>query len=225
MKAMILAAGKGERMRPLTLHTPKPLLPVAGKPLIQWHIEALQRAGLDQLVINHAWLGAQLEAAFGNGVTHGVRISWSAEEQPLETAGGILRALPLLGDEPFVLVNGDIWTDFEFSRLQLPVGRLAHLVLVDNPPFKAHGDFLLREGVIANPVAEAEQRDALTYSGIAVLSPRLFDGLAAGPQPLAPLLRAAAERGLVSGEVHAGRWIDVGTPERLQQADLRARES
>ena len=224
MKAMILAAGKGERMRPLTLHTPKPLLPVAGKPLIQWHIEALQRAGMDQLVINHAWLGEQLEAAFGNGAAHGVRISWSAEEQPLETAGGILRALPLLGDEPFVLVNGDIWTDFEFARLQLPAGKLAHLVLVDNPPFKAHGDFLLREVVIANPMTEAEQRDALTYSGIAVLSPRLFDGLAAGPQPLAPLLRSAAERGLVSGEVHAGSWIDVGTPERLQQADLRARE-
>ncbi|EZQ19572.1 nucleotidyltransferase family protein [Pseudomonas sp. G11-1] len=224
MKAMILAAGKGERMRPLTLHTPKPLLPVAGKPLIQWHIEALQRAGLGQLVINHAWLGEQLETAFGDGAAHGVRISWSAEEQPLETAGGILRALPLLGEEPFVLVNGDIWTDFDFSRLQLPTGKLAHLVLVDNPPFKAHGDFLLREGAIVNPANEAERSAALTYSGIAVLSPRLFAGLAEGPQPLAPLLRAAAEQGLVSGEAHAGSWIDVGTPERLQQADLRARE-
>ncbi|WP_090276506.1 N-acetylmuramate alpha-1-phosphate uridylyltransferase MurU [Halopseudomonas litoralis] len=224
MKAMILAAGKGERMRPLTLHTPKPLLPVAGKPLIQWHIEALQRAGLDRLVINHAWLGEQLEAAFGNGAVYGVQINWSPEERPLETAGGILRALPLLGDEPFVLVNGDVWTDFDFSGLRLPEGRLAHLMLVDNPPFKARGDFLLREGVIANPVTEAEQGSALTYSGIAVLSPQLFDGLVDGPQPLAPLLRAAAERGLISGERYAGNWIDVGTPERLRLADQYARE-
>lgn len=224
MKAMILAAGKGERMRPLTLHTPKPLLPVAGKPLIQWHIEALQRAGLDRLVINHAWLGEQLEAAFGNGAAYGVQINWSPEDLPLETAGGILRALPLLGDEPFVLVNGDVWTDFDFSGLRLPEGRLAHLVLVDNPPFKARGDFLLGEGVIANPVTEAEQGRALTYSGIAVLSPQLFDGLIDGPQPLAPLLRAAAERGLVSGERYTGNWIDVGTPERLRQAEQHARE-
>ena len=224
MKSMILAAGKGERMRPLTLHTPKPLLPVAGKPLIQWHIEALQRAGLDRLVINHAWLGEQLEAAFGNGAAYGVQINWSPEDLPLETAGGILRALPLLGGEPFVLVNGDVWTDFDFSGLRLPEGRLAHLVLVDNPPFKARGDFLLGEGVIANPVTEAEQGRALTYSGIAVLSPQLFDGLIDGPQPLAPLLRAAAERGLVSGERYAGNWIDVGTPERLRQAEQHARE-
>lgn len=220
---MILAAGKGERMRPLTLHTPKPLLPVAGKPLIQWHIEALARAGLSRLVINHAWLGQQIEAAFGDGACLGVHIDWSAEEQPLETAGGILRALPLLGDAPFVLVNGDIWTDFDFAALRLPAGRLAHLVLVDNPPFKEAGDFLLAGGAVANPAA-GQQAEALTYSGIAVLSPRLFDGLAEGPQPLAPLLRAAAQQGLVSGEHHAGRWIDVGTPERLQQADLQARE-
>lgn len=224
MKAMILAAGKGERMRPLTLHTPKPLLPVAGKPLIQWHIEALQRAGFRQLVINHAWLGQQIEDAFGDGFQLGVDISWSAEEQPLETAGGILRALPLLGDAPFVLVNGDIWSDFEFAGLQLPAGKLAHLVLVENPPFKQGGDFLLQAGLIANPV-EHEQAEALTYSGIAVLSPRLFDGLSDGPQPLAPLLRTAAQRGQVSGEHYTGCWIDVGTPERLQQADSLAREA
>lgn|SRR5690606_5791572 len=222
MKAMILAAGKGERMRPLTLHTPKPLLPVAGKPLIQWHIEALQRAGLNQLVINHAWLGEQLVAAFGEGAALGVRIDWSPETEPLETAGGIRRALPLLGAEPFVLVNGDIWTDFDFARLRLPAGKLAHLVLVDNPPFKDQGDFSLCEGAVGNPAAAAARHHALTYSGIAVLAPRLFDGLAEGPQPLAPLLRAAAERGLVSGEYFNGSWIDVGTPERLQQADLRA---
>ncbi|PRB80839.1 N-acetylmuramate alpha-1-phosphate uridylyltransferase MurU [Pseudomonas sp. MYb185] len=223
MKAMILAAGKGERMRPLTLHTPKPLLPVAGKPLIQWHIEALGRAGLRQLVINHAWLGLQIEAAFGDGTKLGVHIDWSAEEQPLETAGGILRALPLLGKAPFVLVNGDIWTDFDFAELRLPAGKLAHLVLVGNPPFKQGGDFLLAGGSVANPTTP-QPAEALTYSGIAVLSPQLFDGLVDGPQPLAPLLRAAAGQGLVSGEHYTGRWIDVGTPERLQQADQQARE-
>ena len=222
MKEMILAAGKGERMRPLTLHTPKPLLPVGGKPLIQWHMEALQRAGIRQLVINHAWLGEQIEDAFGDGARLNVSISWSAEEQPLETAGGILRALPLLGDEPFVLVNGDVWCDLDFACLQLPEGKLAHLVLADNPPFKQGGDFLLSEGLVSNPDAD-NSTDALTYSGIAVLSPALFDGLPEGPRPLAPLLRAAAEQGLVSGECHAGRWIDVGTPERLQQADMLAR--
>ncbi|MFA5678424.1 MAG: nucleotidyltransferase family protein [Pseudomonas sp.] len=224
MKAMILAAGKGERMRPLTLHTPKPLLPVGGKPLIQWHMEALQRAGFRQLVINHAWLGEQIEAAFADGTQLGVKISWSAEEQPLETAGGIKRALPLLGTSPFVLVNGDIWSDFDFAQLRLPVAKLAHLVLVDNPPFKQGGDFLLNAGSVANPQAH-EQAQALTYSGIALLSPELFAGLEDGPQPLAPLLRAAAQRGLVSGEHYAGRWIDVGTPERLQQADRLAQEN
>ena len=223
MKAMILAAGKGERMRPLTLHTPKPLLLVGGKPLIQWHIEALARAGLRNLVINHAWLGEQLEAALGDGSELGVTIQWSAEGQPLETAGGIKRALPLLGEEAFVLVNGDVWTDVDFSRLALPSGMLAHLLLVDNPPFKVGGDFLLQDGKITNP-SDQELVSALTYSGIAVLSPELFAGLADGPQALAPLLRAAAERGLVSGEHFTGCWVDVGTPERLQQADQLAKE-
>lgn len=223
MKAMILAAGKGERMRPLTLHTPKPLLPVAGKPLIQWHVEALQRAGFRQLVINHAWLGQQIEAALGSGAGLGVAIQWSAEEQPLETAGGIKRAMPLLGDQPFVLVNGDVWTDIDFSRLRLPAGKLAHLVLVDNPPFKQGGDFLLEAGRVTNP-GEQEKDHALTYSGVAVLSPELFADLDEGPLPLAPLLRSAAQRGLVSGEQHIGRWVDVGTPERLQQADNLARD-
>ncbi len=223
MKAMILAAGKGERMRPLTLHTPKPLLPVAGKPLIQWHMEALRRAGLCKLVVNHAWLGEQLEAAFADGARLGVSISWSAEGEPLETAGGILRALPLLGSDPSVLVNGDIWSDFDFTRLQLPAGKLAHLVLVDNPPFKQGGDFLLDAGLISSP-QPGELPRALTYSGIAVLSPELFTGLAAGPQPLAPLLRAAASRGLVSGEHYTGCWVDVGTPERLQQVNDLAQE-
>ena len=221
MKAMLLAAGKGERMRPLTLHTPKPLLRVADKPLLQWHMEALRRAGLCELVINHAWLGEQLEAHFGSGEPLGVRISWSAEGEPLETAGGILKALPLLGDAPFLLVNGDVWCDIDFAALQLPSGQLAQLVLVDNPPHKAVGDFCLSDGLVSNPLAG---QPSLTYSGIAVLSPGLFAGLAAGPQPLAPLLRAAASRGLVSGEHYTGCWVDVGTPERLQQVNDLAQE-
>uniref|UniRef100_UPI003565A5C3 nucleotidyltransferase family protein n=1 Tax=Halopseudomonas sp. TaxID=2901191 RepID=UPI003565A5C3 len=151
MKAMILAAGKGERMRPLTLHTPKPLIQVAGKPLIHWHLQALIRAGLTDLVINHAWLGEKLVAALGDGGALGACIQWSAEDEPLETGGGIQRALPLLGTEPFVLVNGDIWTDFDFARLDLPAGKLAHLVLVDNPAHKQIGDFSLHDGHVVNP--------------------------------------------------------------------------
>ncbi len=222
MKAMILAAGKGERMRPLTLHTPKPLLPVAGKPLIHWHVQALARAGLTELVINHAWLGDQLVAALGDGGALGVQISWSAEDEPLETGGGIQRALPLLGDRPFVLVNGDIWTNYSFGGLTLPAGQLAHLVLVDNPAHKNTGDFVLQGGRVTNP-QEHDATRALTYSGIAVISPELFAGLAAGAFALAPLLRAAADRGLVTGEHFAGHWLDVGTPERLAEAERLAR--
>jgi len=219
MKAMILAAGKGERMRPLTLHTPKPLIPVAGKPLIQWHLQALARAGLTDLVVNHAWLGEQLVAALGDGTSLGVRIQWSAESEPLETGGGIQRALSLLGGEPFVLVNGDIWTAFDFIGLCLPPGKHAHLVLVDNPIHKAVGDFHLEGGQVSNPL---EGASTLTYSGIAVLSPQLFAGYEAGAFALAPLLRAAADRGLVSGEYFSGIWLDVGTPERLVEAERLA---
>lgn len=222
MKAMILAAGKGERMRPLTLHTPKPLIPVAGKPLIHWHVQALARAGLTELVINHAWLGDQLLAALGDGGALGVQISWSAEGEPLETGGGILRALPLLGGDPFVLVNGDIWTDYDFAGLHLPAGQLAHLVLVDSPAHKAQGDFVLQNGRIGNP-GKDDAAQALTYSGIAVISSELFAGRSAGAFALAPLLRAAADRGLVSGEHFAGPWLDVGTPERLAEAERLAR--
>ena len=221
MKAMILAAGKGERMRPLTLTTPKPLLPVAGKPLIEWHIEALARAGIVDLVINHAWLGEQLESVLGDGSRLGVHIQWSAEGEPLETGGGIQRALPLLGDEPFLLVNGDIWTRFDFSALRLPAKRLAHLVLVDNPPHKQQGDFALRDGQVANP----GQSQGLTFSGISMLHPALFEGCGAGAFALAPLLRSAADAQRVSGEHFKGGWIDVGTPERLNDATRRAREA
>ncbi|UAW98774.1 nucleotidyltransferase family protein [Halopseudomonas nanhaiensis] len=221
MKAMILAAGKGERMRPLTLTTPKPLLPVAGKPLIAWHIEALARAGIVDLVINHAWLGEQLESALGDGRHLGVRIRWSPEGEPLETGGGIHRALPLLGKDPFVLVNGDIWTRFDFSALHLAPGKLAHLVLVDNPAYKLHGDFVLQAGQVSIPM----QTEGLTFSGVSVIHPALFDGCSPGAFALAPLLRAAAEAGQVSGEHHPGIWIDVGTPERLQDASRLAGEA
>lgn len=218
---MVLAAGKGERMRPLTLHTPKPLLPVAGKPLIQWHLEALRRAGVTDLVINHAWLGHQIEATFGDGGALGVHIAWSAEGEPLETGGGVLRALPLLGPEPFVLVNGDIWTDFDFAALNPPAGVLAHLVLVPNPAYKANGDFVLVDGLVQNPQAV----EGLTYSGIAVLDPRLFEGFEGGTFALAPLLRRAAKQGQVSGQLFTGQWIDVGTPDRLELAGRCAGEA
>ncbi|WP_271410390.1 N-acetylmuramate alpha-1-phosphate uridylyltransferase MurU [Pseudomonas sp. Q1-7] len=216
MKAMILAAGKGERMRPLTLHTPKPLVRAAGTPLIEFHLRALARAGFSELVINHAWLGQQIEDYLGDGARFGLSIRYSAEGEPLETGGGIFRALPLLGDEPFLVVNGDVWTDFDFSRLRQPLAGLAHLVLVDNPTHHPHGDFHLADG----RVSDAHKGEpCLTYSGIAVLHPRLFEGCEAGAFKLAPLLRQAMAAGQVSGEHHAGRWVDVGTHERLADVE------
>lgn len=215
MKAMILAAGKGERMRPLTLHTPKPLVEVAGVPLIVYHIEALAKAGFDELVINHAWLGERIEAYLGDGSRYGVSIRYSAEGEPLETGGGIFKALPLLGDEPFVVVNGDVWTDYSFATLPRRLEGLAHLVLVDNPAHHPDGDFHLAGG----RVSEAGGGERLTYSGLAVLHPALFEGCAPGAFKLAPLLRAAMARGQVSGERHAGRWVDVGTLERLAEVE------
>ena len=216
MKAMILAAGKGERMRPLTLHTPKPLLRAAGMPLIERQVRALAAAGFDQLVINHAWLGEQIEAYLGDGSRFGVHIQWSAEGEPLETGGGILKALPLLGDEPFLIVNGDIWSDYDFSRQRRPLNGLARLVLVDNPPHHPQGDFRLCDGRIIDEALQACPR--YTYSGIATLSPALFAGCAPGRFKLAPLLRQALQQQALEGEHHAGQWIDVGTPQRL--ADL-----
>lgn len=213
MKAMILAAGKGERMRPLTLHTPKPLLPVAGMPLIEYHIRALQRAGITELVINHAWLGEQIETHLGDGAALGVSIQYSAEGEPLETGGGIFKALPLLGDSPFVLVNGDVWTDYDFTRLRQPLAGLAHLVLVDNPSHHPEGDFGLIEGQVTEQAATR-----LTYSGMAVVHPQLFAGCEAGAFKLAPLLRHAMNTGQVSGEHYRGHWVDVGTVERLAEA-------
>lgn len=214
MKAMILAAGKGERMRPLTLTRPKPLIEVNGRPLIEHHIQALAAAGITDLVINHAWLGDQLEAVLGDGSRLGVSIRFSAEGEPLETGGGIFRALPLLGSEPFMLINGDIRTDVDFAALALPAGCLAHLVLVDNPVHHPSGDFGLVDGRIT-----LEASEKLTYSGIAVLHPQLFSDCTAGAFKLVDVLRPAIVAGQVSGQRLAGRWVDVGTLERLAEAE------
>lgn len=214
MKAMILAAGLGTRLRPITDTLPKPLVEAGGKPLIAWHLEKLAALGVREVVINHAWLGDRLEEALGDGTGFGLRIAWSREGlPPLETAGGIRRALPLLGDKPFLLVNGDIWTDFDFARLPalLPDADDAHLVLVPNPEFHPEGDFRL--DAAGRVHADGEPR--LTYAGIALLRPSLFAGLPDGPHPLAPLLRAAMQRGRVGGQRHDGHWTDVGTPQRL----------
>jgi len=217
MKAMILAAGRGERMRPLTDHTPKPLLQAGGKPLIVWHIERLAQAGFRELVINHAHLGRQIEEALGRGERWGVRISYSDEGEALETAGGIANALPLLGDRPFLVVNGDVYTDYDFQRLrsQPMEGVAAHLVLVDNPPQHPAGDFGLADGKL---VEQGEER--LTFSGIGVYRPEFFASVAPGARAkLAPLLFAALASGQITAEHYRGVWVDVGTPERLQALD------
>ena len=216
MKAMILAAGKGERMRPLTLHTPKPLVPVAGQPLIEYHLRALAASGFTEVVINHAWLGQQIEAHLGDGSQFGLSIRYSPEGEPLETGGGIFKALPLLGDAPFALINGDVWTDYDFSRLQVPLRGLAHLVLVDNPGHHGRGDFRL-EG--ERVVDGDEAPGTLTFSGLSILHPALFDGYQAGAFKLAPLLRQAMAAGQVSGEHFRGHWVDVGTLERLAEVE------
>lgn len=214
MKAMILAAGRGERMRPLTDDTPKPLLTVGGRPLIEYHLRALAEAGVEEVVINHAHLGERLEAALGDGGAYGLSIRYSPEGTALDTGGGIRHALPLLGERPFIVVNGDIWTDYTFDRLPLRPDGLAHLVMVDNPPHHPEGDFVL-EGT--------HVRDGhgprLTFSGIGVYDPALFDEAPAGAFPLAPLLRRAMVAIEATGEYYGGRWVDVGTPERLRVLD------
>lgn len=224
MKALVFAAGKGERMRPLTDHTPKPLLPVRGKPLIAWHLERLAAAGVTDAVVNIAWLADRFEPALGDGARWGLRLHYSHEgAEPLETGGGMLHAMALLGDAPFLAVNGDIWCDLDLAALpREPRGR-AHLVLVDNPVHNPRGDFAL--GDDGRVHSEGEPR--LTFAGIGVYRPALLEGwrdiigaaAGAGLTPphfkLAPLLRAAMARGDVSGQHHRGEWIDVGTPERL----------
>ncbi len=212
MKAMLLAAGRGERMRPLTDTTPKPLLRIGGQTMIERHVLALARAGITELVINHAHLGEQLVAALGDGHAYGVGIAWSAEpDGALETGGGIFKALPLLGDAPFLVVNADIWTDFPFAELPAEIDGLAHLVMVDNPEHHAGGDFSLSAGRLS-------QRGPamLTFSGIGVYRPALFAGCSPGAFPLAPLLRKAMDAEQVSGEHYRGGWFDIGTPERLE---------
>lgn len=221
---MILAAGRGERMRPLTETTPKPLLEVAGLPLIEHHIRRLAAVGCKELVINVSHLAEQLIACCGDGSDWGVSICWSTEPAPLETAGGIAHALPLLGREPFLVVNGDVWTDYPFGKLlaqQLSTSDGAHLVLVDNPPHHPLGDFLLA----ADSRVTARRSDArgLTYAGLGIFDPGFFADLEPGAVPLRPLLDAAIVRGSVTGEHYDGDWEDVGTPQRLRELDARVR--
>ena len=219
---MILAAGRGERLRPLTDTLPKPLVEAGGETLLGRHLRRLAEAGITEAVVNVSHLADAIVTRFGAGA-HGVRIAWSRETEPLETAGGIAQARALLGEAPFLLVNADVWCDFDFSPLKdlRLASRLAHLVLVPNPPWHPKGDFTLERGMIGNAGAPR-----YTYAGISVIAPLLVDGIAAGRKaPLAPLWRAAADRGEVSGELHRGAWSDVGTPGRLAalREDLEAR--
>jgi MurNAc alpha-1-phosphate uridylyltransferase len=216
MKAMILAAGRGERMRPLTDHTPKPLLKVAGKALIEHTLGRLIDAGFTEIVINHAHLGGQIEAALGGGERYGARIRYSPEgDQALETAGGIVNALPLLGSEPFLVVNGDIATDFPFEKLREVSVDLAHLILVDNPAHHPKGDF----GLDGQGRVVQDGEEAFTFSGIGLYHPALFADVPPGVGKLGPLLRRAISRQRVSGQKFDGFWMDIGTPERLQTLD------
>ena len=215
MKAMVLAAGRGERMRPLTDREPKPLLQVGGRRLIEYHLQRLVGAGFREVVINTAWLGDLIETTLGDGGRYGLAITYSHERpEALETGGGIHHALPLLGSAPFLLVNGDVWTDIDFGALCLPADALAHLVLVPNPPQHSRGDFRLEQGLVAE--GEGVRH---TYSGIGVFSPELFAGCAPGKFPLLPLLKRAIAQRRLSGELHTGRWYDIGTVERLMALD------
>jgi MurNAc alpha-1-phosphate uridylyltransferase len=213
VRALLLAAGRGERMRPLTDAVPKPLLAVGGKALILWHLEKLAAGGVREVAINTSWLGEALRAALGDGSRHGVAIRWFDEGPvPLETAGGIINALATFAGEPFAVVNGDVWTDLPLPPVAPPPGRLAHLVLVPNPPYHPRGDFGVECGELRHDGAVR-----YTFSGIACYHPALFAGLPPGRRPLKPVLDRAAAAGLVSVEIHRGRWTDVGTPERLAE--------
>lgn len=227
MRALILAAGRGERMRPLTDYTPKPLLQVGGKPLIVWHIERLVHAGITDLVINHAHLGMQIEKALGDGSQFGATIHYSDEGAALETAGGIAFAAHLLGDAAFAVVNGDVYCDFDFTHLATHASALAnsddlaHLVLVNNPEHNLKGDFVLqKDRIIPVTVVPYPQSSILTFSGIGLYKPQLFDQIERGTKvPLAPLLHEQIAAGKVSGEHYRGMWVDVGTPQRLDELD------
>jgi N-acetyl-alpha-D-muramate 1-phosphate uridylyltransferase len=212
MKAMVLAAGRGERMRPITDKIPKPLVPVAGKPLIVYHLEALARAGVREVVVNLAYRGSQIRESLADGSRYGVRIEYSDEgPEPIETGGGIFKALPLLGPAPFLVVNGDVWTDFDFSALPaLDAGAHARLVMVPNPPQLARGDFGLEGDLIVE-----RDNDRFTYSGIGIYSSEFFAGCEPGKFPLLPLLKRAIAARRLRGQIYRGVWSDIGTPERL----------
>ncbi len=211
--AMILAAGRGERMRPLTDDRPKTLLDAGGFPLVDWQLRAVADAGLRSVVINLGWLGGQIRQHVGDGHHFGLSVTYSDEGfPPLETGGGILNALPLLGEGPFLVINGDVWCDARLGDLRCPAGSLAHLVLVANPEHNPDGDFRLHEGQVLG-----RGPGAMTFSGIGIYREKLFDGCRAGRFPLAPILEGAIQRGQVTGELHRGRWFDVGDPGRLER--------
>lgn len=218
-RAMVLAAGRGERMRPLTDRTPKPLLAAGGKPLIGHLLEGLARAGVRDVVVNLSWLGERIREALGDGAQYGVHIAYS-EEGPvaLETGGGVQRALPLLGPEPFLVVSGDIWSDFDFGRLALDADADARIVLVPNPPFHPRGDFALEGDRVVDGGASR-----LTYANIGVYRPALFADCAPGRFPLVNLLRRAIASGRLRGELYEGEWMNIGTPEQLAALDARLR--
>ncbi len=212
MKAMILAAGFGSRLRPLTETTPKPLLRVGGKPLLQYHLQRLASAGITDIVINISWLAEQIEGYFGDGSHFGVSIDWSREAQPLETGGGIANALPLLGSEPFLLINGDVWTDFPLHSISLDQDADAHLVMVANPEHNPSGDF-----AVANSLVSYDAGPKYTFSGISLFRPQLFAGFKEDCFPLRDVMRPAILAGRVTGAVYTGQWWDIGTVERLTQ--------
>ena len=222
MKAMILAAGKGERMRPLTNQIPKPLLDVAGKPLIVWHLEKLAQANFKEVIINHAYLGEMIEAFIGDGSKWNLKITYSREGSPLETAGGIKKALPLIGDQPFLVVNADIYTDFDYASLKNRNlnDNKGHLVMVKNPKHHPDGDFVLKNNQI-----ELEGKERLTFSGIAIYQPEIFEDINIEfVAKLAPILKKLIEAKCISGEIYEGLWFDIGTPERLNEINLFFKE-
>ena len=213
---MILAAGRGERMRPLTDTLPKPLLNVGGKMLIEYHLEKLKAAQITDVIINHAWLGEKIEQALGDGTKYGLNIHYSSEDEALETAGGIINALPLLGHEAFIVINGDIYCDYDVSSLPASLSGLAYLVMVKNPLHNPEGDFLLTQSGVIEPTGKKKQ----TFSGIGIYHPDLFKGYPGGKLALAPVLRKAMDQNKVTGEFYQGIWHDIGTPERLNELDL-----
>ena len=224
MKAMILAAGLGNRMRPLTDHTPKPLLCASNKPLIEYHLENLQRAGIQEVIINLAYLGEKIRAHLGNGERWNLHIHYSQEPEPLETGGAILQALELLGEETFLLINGDVWCDLEFSELitrELTADQQGHLLLVPNPEFHPNGDFALDDAGMLREDPQKTYLQRFTFAGISLLKPALVSSYPNKREkfPLVETFRHAITQQQLSGQVHRGHWSDVGTPERLQQLE------